>query len=45
MGQSRYIEAEAADVIPLVGMRMLVDSHNLSVDVEDGGRIVIQAKN
>ena len=43
-GQARYIEADAADAIPLVGMRML-DRHNLNVDVEDGGSVVIQAKN
>ncbi len=42
-GQPRYIEADAADVIPLVGMRLL-DRHNLNIDVENGGRVVIQAK-
>ena len=34
---------DAADTTPLVGMRML-DRHNLNIDVEDGGRVVIQAK-
>ena len=43
-GQPRYIEADAADITPLVGMRLL-DRHNLSIDVEDGGRVVIQARN
>ena len=41
-GQSRYIEADAADTIPLVGMRLL-DSHSLYVEVENGGRVVVQA--
>lgn len=35
--------AGAAGTTPLVGMRML-DRHNLNIDVEDGGRVVIQAK-
>ena len=42
-GQLRYVLADAADTTPLVGMRML-DRHNLNIDVEDGGRVVIQAK-
>ena len=42
-GQPRYVLADAADTTPLVGMRML-DRHNLNIDVEDGGRVVIQAK-
>ncbi len=42
-GQPRYALADAADTTPLVGMRML-DRHNLNIDVEDGGRVVIQAK-
>ena len=33
----------AADTPPLVGMRML-DRHNLNIDIEDGGRVGIQAK-
>ena len=37
------IETDAADATPLVGMRML-DRHNLNIDVEDGGIVVIQAK-
>ena len=42
-GQPRYIEADAADTPLLVGMRLL-DSHNLNIDVEDGGSVVIQAR-
>lgn len=42
-GQPRYIEADEANSIPLVGM-MLLDRHNLSIDVENGGRVLIQAK-
>ena len=37
------IETDAADATPLVGMRLL-DRHNLNIDVEDGGRVVIQAR-
>ncbi len=42
-GEPRHVRASAADATPLVGMRML-DRHNLNIDVEDGGRVVIQAK-
>ena len=41
-GQPRYIEADAADIMPLVGMRLL-DRHSLYVEVEGGGRVLIQA--
>ena len=41
-GKRRSIEAEAADTTPLVGMRLL-DGHSLYMEVEDGGRVVIQA--
>ena len=41
--ESRHVYVYAADATPLVGMRML-NHHNLNVDVEDGGRVVIQAK-
>ena len=37
------IEADAVGSTPLLGMSML-DRHNLNIDVEDGGRVVIQAK-
>ena len=42
-GQPKYVLADAADTTPLVGMRML-DRHNLNIDVKDGGRVAIQAK-
>ncbi len=42
-GQTIYVEADAADTTPLVGMRLL-DSHSLYVEIEDGGRVVIQAR-
>ena len=42
-GQPRYVVADAVDTTPLVGMRML-DRHNLNIEVESGGRVVIQAR-
>ena len=42
-GRPRYIEVDAADTTPLVGMR-LMDSHSLYVEVENGGRVIIDAK-
>ncbi len=42
-GQPRYVLADAADTTPLVGMRLL-HSHNLNVEVVDGGSVVIQAR-
>ncbi len=42
-GQPRYVLADAAGTTPLVGMRML-DRHNLNIDIEDEGRVIIQAK-
>ncbi len=41
-GQLRFIEIGAIGVDPLVGMRM-IDDHDLSIQVRDGGRVVIQA--
>ena len=41
-GQPVYIEADAADATPLVGMRLL-DRHNLHIEVVAGGRVVVQA--
>ena len=35
-GQARFLEADAADATPLVGVRLL-DGHSLYVEVEDGG--------
>ena len=42
-GQPRVVVAYASDTTPLVGMSLL-HRHNLNVDVEDGGRVWIQAK-
>ena len=42
-GNRRNTRAAAADAMPLVGMRLL-NRHNLNVDVEDGGQVVIQQK-
>ena len=42
-GQPVYIEADAADTTPLVGMRLL-DRHNLNIEVVGGGRVVIEAR-
>ena len=42
-GESRPVYVYAADATPLVGMRLLY-SHDLSIDVVDGGRVVIRAK-
>ena len=41
-GQALYVEADAADTTPLVGM-LLLDGQDLSIQVRDGGRVVIQA--
>ena len=41
-GQRRGVYTYAADSTPLVGMALL-DSHDLSIQVRDGGRVVIQA--
>ncbi|MCY3886399.1 MAG: clan AA aspartic protease [Chloroflexi bacterium] len=41
-GQTRYVEADAADTTPLVGMRLL-EGHSLYVEVGDGRRVVIRA--
>ena len=42
-GQPRDIEADATSSTPLVGM-LLLDHHNLNIEVVDGGRVVIQAR-
>ena len=42
-GQSRHIKADATGSTPLVGMALL-DRHSLYVEVENGGRVVIQAR-
>ena len=42
-GHLMRIETDAADATPLVGMRLL-HRHNLNIEVEDGGRVLIEAK-
>ena len=42
-GQRRDIEADATGSTPLVGM-LLLDKHDLNIEVESGGRVVIQAR-
>ena len=42
-GQPRHIKADATGSTPLVGMLML-DKHDLNIEVESGGRVVIQAR-
>ena len=42
-GQPRDIEADATGSTPLMGMLML-ERYNLSIEVESGGRVVIQAR-
>ena len=42
-GQLRQIRAAATGSTPLLGM-LLLDGHDLSIQVREGGRVVIQAK-
>ena len=42
-GHPRVVLIDEADTTPLVGM-LLLDRHNLNIDIEDGGRVLIQAK-
>lgn len=42
-GQTRDIEADVTGSTPLVGM-LLLDMHRLNIEVERGGRVVIQAR-
>ena len=42
-GQPREVVAYMSDTTPLIGMSLL-HRHNLNVDVEYGGRVLIQAK-
>ena len=42
-GQPRDVLIDEADTTPLVGM-LLLDRHNLNIDGESGGRVLIQAK-
>jgi clan AA aspartic protease len=41
-GQQRYVEADAVETTPLVGMSLL-DGYDLYIQVADGGQVVIQA--
>ena len=40
-GQPRYVDADAVGPTPLIGM-LLLDRHNLNIEIADGGRVVIQ---
>ena len=42
-GEPREIEADATGSTPLVGM-LLLYGHSLSIEVESGGRVLIQAR-
>ena len=42
-GQPRDIEADATGSTPLIGM-LLLDRHNLNIEVERGGRVLIEAR-
>lgn len=42
-GVPRRVDAYAADTSPLIGMRLL-DGHSLYVEVQDGGRVAIEAR-
>ena len=42
-GQPRHIKADATGSTPLVGM-LLLERHNLNIEVESGGQVVIQAR-
>ena len=41
-GEPRDIEADATGSTPLLGM-LLLDGHSLNIEVESGGKVVIQA--
>ncbi len=41
-GRPRNIDADITGVTPLIGMALL-DGHNLTIDVERGGRVAIRA--
>ncbi len=42
-GRQRHFETDAVGTTPLIGMALL-DGHDLSVQVRDGGRVVIEAR-
>jgi clan AA aspartic protease len=41
-GQQQYVEADAVDTTPLVGMSLL-NGYDLHIQVAEGGQVVIQA--
>jgi clan AA aspartic protease len=41
-GQPRYVEADAVDTTPLVGMSLL-EGYDLHIQVAEGGQVVIEA--
>ena len=41
--QERLVRVNVADTTPLIGMRLL-DRHSMYVEIEGGGRVVIQAR-
>ena len=41
--QERLVRVNVADTTPLIGMRLL-DRHSLYVEIENGGRVVIRAR-
>jgi clan AA aspartic protease len=41
-GQPRYVEVDAVESVPLVGMSLL-DGYDLHIQVADGGTLLIQA--
>ena len=41
--QPRFVESGAVGIDPLVGMALL-DRHSLNIEVENGGRVTIQAR-
>ncbi|MCY3911806.1 MAG: clan AA aspartic protease [Chloroflexi bacterium] len=42
-GRPRHVKADAAGSTSLVGM-LLLDRHNVSIEVERGGRVLIEAR-
>ena len=42
-GHPKHVDAYMSDAVPLVGMRLLY-RHSLYVEVEKGGRVLIQAQ-
>ena len=42
-GEPRHVRTDATGSTPLMGM-LLLGRHNLSIEVESGGRVVIQAR-